>query len=54
ATDEAWEVREAAAWALGRLGDLAALARLEHDPHDEVRASSLRAAGLHEGSPKAS
>jgi epoxyqueuosine reductase QueG len=42
--DDTWEVREAAAWAYGRLGDRAALARLERDPHEEVRAAAIRAA----------
>lgn len=40
ALDPAWEVREAAAWALCRFGDARALRELERDPHEEVRAAA--------------
>ncbi len=41
AQDEAWEVRGAAAWALGELGDVVALERLCLDAHPEVRGTAL-------------
>jgi epoxyqueuosine reductase len=41
AQDEAWEVREAAAWALGELGDVLALERLCLDAHPQVRETAL-------------
>lgn len=50
AKDEAWEVREAAAWALGALGDTVALVALERlclDAHPEVRGTALE--GMVEG-----
>lgn len=37
--DVAWEVREAAAWALGQWQERAALLALESDPHEQVRAT---------------
>ncbi|GHF33362.1 epoxyqueuosine reductase [Deinococcus metalli] len=43
AADPAWEVREAAAWALGQWGETRSLAPLRHDPHEAVRASAHRA-----------
>lgn len=41
--DPAWEVREAAAWALGQWGEKAALAPLLHDPHEQVRHAACKA-----------
>ncbi len=41
AQDEAWEVREAAAWALGELGDVVALERLCLDAHPQVCETAL-------------
>jgi len=43
AGDPAWEVREAAAWALGRWGEAGHLAPLLTDPHDRVRETAQRA-----------
>ncbi len=41
--DPAWEVREAAAWALGRWGETAHVQFLLDDPHETVRATATRA-----------
>lgn len=40
ATDPAWEVREAAAWALAQWEEWPALAKLEHDPDERVAAAA--------------
>lgn len=42
ASDPAWEVREAAAWALARFDAWHELARMERDEHDLVRAAARR------------
>ncbi|RJF73298.1 tRNA epoxyqueuosine(34) reductase QueG [Deinococcus cavernae] len=42
--DPAWEVREAAAWALGEWGEQNHLAPLLNDPHEEVRLTAQRIA----------
>jgi len=38
--DPAWEVREAAAWALAQWGERAELDKLEHDPDERVQAAA--------------
>ena len=45
ARDPAWEVREAAVWALGQFGERAALAALERDPHPAVRGAAQQFPG---------
>ena len=46
AGDPAWEVREAAAWALSRWEEWAELARLERDPDERVQAAARAFADL--------
>lgn len=41
-SDSAWEVREAAAWALGRWGCWPEVVSLRHDPHKTVRQAAER------------
>ncbi|MEW6421311.1 MAG: tRNA epoxyqueuosine(34) reductase QueG [Deinococcota bacterium] len=43
AADPAWEVREAAAWALGQWGELGPVRALLDDPHAAVREAAARA-----------
>lgn len=45
-TDPAWEVREAAAWALAQWGETALLRPLLSDPQEQVRATAQTASGF--------
>lgn len=49
AADPAWEVREAAAWALAQWGEMAELEKLVSDPDGRVRASALRGLSAEQG-----
>ncbi|EYB67846.1 hypothetical protein DEIPH_ctg032orf0096 [Deinococcus phoenicis] len=44
--DPAWEVREAAAWALGQWGEVGHLRPLLDDPHEAVRKAAARSLGI--------
>ncbi|WP_034386804.1 tRNA epoxyqueuosine(34) reductase QueG [Deinococcus sp. YIM 77859] len=46
AQDPAWEVREAAAWALGQWNEVGHVRFLLNDPHEAVRESAARALGV--------
>ena len=46
AQDPAWEVREAAAWALAQWGESRHLERLLDDPHEAVRATASWGLGV--------
>ncbi|UBV41660.1 tRNA epoxyqueuosine(34) reductase QueG [Deinococcus taeanensis] len=54
AQDPAWEVREAAAWALGQWEERRALAPLMNDPHEAVRATAQAAFQDHPAVPAGS